>query len=422
MWVAGIVLLVACANVANLVLARASNRRREIAVRLALGAGRARVIRQLLTESMLLAATGGALALAIASWGSAVLVRVISTGDTPVPLDVSLDWRIFGFAAMVSLITGVLFGLVPAIRGTRIDPGPTIKEGGRQTARSARFLDRFLVATQVALSVVLIAGAGLFVRTLQNLWSVNVGYDRENVLMFSVDAKLAGYPTDRTAPVYRAILEKLRALPDVRSASISTVRPVDDQFSLIDQVREIDGRALADSELISVAWNSMSPGYFTTVGTPILLGRDFDPRDNETAPYVVIVNETLAQRAFPGQNPIGHRFDSGTIVGVVKRTHCTAVSACRRGPSSIVRYSRAAPKGSSAGGLRPSSCAIAVWGTCWRKRAARSPRSTATCQSFVCEPFARRRNNRWCGNVCSPCFRASSEFSRWSLPVSVYTA
>ena len=320
MWVAGIVLLVACANVANLVLARASNRRREIAVRLALGAGRARVIRQLLTESMLLAAIGGALALAIAWWGSAILVRVISTGDTPVPLDVSPDWRIFGFAAMVSLITGALFGLVPAIRGTRIDPGPAIKEGGRQTARSSPFLDRFLVASQVALSVVLIAGAGLFVRTLQNLWSVNVGYDRENVLMFSVDAKLAGYSTDRTAPVYRAILEKLQALPDVRSASISTVRPVDDQFSLIDQVREIDGRALADSELINVAWNSMSPGYFTTVGTPILLGRDFDPRDNETAPYVVIVNETLAQRAFPGQDPLGHKFDSGTIVGVVRDT------------------------------------------------------------------------------------------------------
>ncbi len=318
MGVAFMVLLVACANVANLLLARASHRRREIAIRLALGAGRGRVVRQLLTESILLASMGGALALAMAWWGSAALVSMISTGDSPAPLDVHPDWRIFGFTAAVSLLTGILFGLAPALRGTRVDPGPAMKEGSRQAGRSSRALDRLLVVAQVALSVVLISGAGLFVRTLQKLWSVNLGYDRENVLMFSVDAKLAGYPNDGAGVVYREILQRLLALPDVRRASASIVRPVGDQFYLIDQVAEIDGRTLPDREAIHIAWNAISPGYFSTISTPILLGRDFNLRDNETAPTVAIVNETMARRAFPDQNPIGHRLGEATIVGVVK--------------------------------------------------------------------------------------------------------
>jgi len=145
-----------------------------------------------------------------------------------------------------------------------------------------------------------------------------MGYERDNVLMFSVDAKLAGYPPDRAAAVYREILQRLQALPDVRSASASIVRPVDDQFYLIDRIGEVDGRQLSDRDAIHVAWNAMSPGYFSTVVTPILLGRDFSPRDKETAPQVVIVNESLARRAFPGQNPIGHRLGEATVVGVVK--------------------------------------------------------------------------------------------------------
>src|SRR5215831_3660433 len=325
MSVAGVVLLVACANVANLLLARASNRRREIAVRLALGAGRARVMRQLLTESLLLAGAGGMLALAIAWWGATVLIRVISTGDSPVPLDVHPDWRIFGFTAGVSLITGVLFGLAPAVRGTRVDPGPAIKEGARQATPASRVLDRVLVLIQVALSVVLITGAGLFVRTLGNLWSVNLGHERENVLMFSLDARLAGYSRAQAGAVYRDVLQRLQALPDVRSASVSYVRPVDDRLYLVNAVEEIDGRKLPERDRIRIAWNSLSPGYFNTVGTPILLGRDFDLRDNETAPKVVIVNESLARRAFADQNPVGHRLGAATIVGVVKDTHYNGV-------------------------------------------------------------------------------------------------
>lgn len=193
-----------------------------------------------------------------------------------------------------------------------------MKEGTRPAGRSSHTLDRTLVVAQVALSVVLVTGAGLFVRTLQKVWNVDVGYDRENVLMFSVDAKLAGYPSDGAGAVYREILRRLQVLPGVKSASASVVRPVDDQFYLLDMVNEIDGRNLPESDVIRVAWNATSPGYFSTVSTPVLSGRDFEPHDNETAPKVVIVSESLAKSAFPNQNPLGHRLGLATIVGVVK--------------------------------------------------------------------------------------------------------
>jgi predicted permease len=320
MGVAGIVLLISCANVANLVLARASRRRREIALRMALGSGRARIVRQLLTESLLVACGGGVLALAIAWWGGDALVRMISTGDSPLPLDVRPDWLVFGFTAAVSLASGILFGLAPAIRSTHLDPGSALKEGTRGTTGRSRLLDRVLVAVQVTLSMVLITGAGLFTRTVENLRHVDVGYDRDNILMFSVDARLAGYPGERAAALYRVILDQVRALPGVRSASVSIVRPVDGEYYLIDRIGEVDGRKLPDGESIKVAWNAMSPGYFSTIGTPILLGRDFDLRDAAAASRVVIVNESLAHQALPGLNPIGHRLDGAEVIGVVKES------------------------------------------------------------------------------------------------------
>ena len=236
----------------------------------------------------------------------------------PGTLAVDPDWRIFGFTAVMSLLTGILFGLAPAVRSTRAAPGPVMKEGTRQVGRSSHTLESTLVVAQVALSVILVTGAGLFLRTLQDLWNVNIGYDRENVLMLSVDAKLAGYPSDRAGSIYREILRRLQALPGVKSASASIVRPVDDQFNLLDQVDEIDGRRLPEQSVIRVAWNATGPGYFSTVSTPFISGRDFEPHDDETAPKVVIVSESLANSAFPNQNPIGHRLGAATIVGVVK--------------------------------------------------------------------------------------------------------
>jgi len=330
--VAALVLLVACANVANLLLARASRQRREIAVRLALGAGRGRIVRQLLTESVLLAAAGGTLALAIASWGTAAIVRTISTGDSPV-LDAAPDWRVFGFTAAVSLLTTVLFGLWPALRGTRIDPGPTMKEDGAGVSRTSGLLDRSLVVMQIALAIALLAGAGLFARTLWNLWNVDLGHDRENVLMFATDARLAGHSPERSLALYGELLERLRALPDVQAASVSVVRPVDDRWYLINVIGNIDGTKLPERDAIRIAYNVVSPAYFSTAGTPVVLGRDFDPHDTAVAPKVVMINESLARRVFPGQNPLGHRlgWESGrgaagaTIVGVVADTHYNGV-------------------------------------------------------------------------------------------------
>jgi predicted permease len=316
--VAGLVVLIACANVANLLLARASARQREVAVRLALGAGRGRVIRQLLTESLLLSGLGGVVALAIAWWGSTALLRAVSTGDAAIPVDVRPDWIVFGFAAAVSLATGVLFGIAPALRATRIDPGPAMKDNSRQTTRSSRGLDRALVVVQVALSLVLVAGAGLFVRTVVNLWTISPGWDRDNVLMFSVDASLSGYTREKRAVLQRQLLERFQTIGSVRAASVSAVRPVDDQAYFVDMIGEVDGRRLADSERIKVAFNALGPGYFATVATPLVLGRDFELRDDASTPEVVIVNESLARRAFPGENPIGHRLGKATIVGVAK--------------------------------------------------------------------------------------------------------
>ncbi|HWB96437.1 MAG TPA: ABC transporter permease, partial [Bryobacteraceae bacterium] len=347
MGVAAMVLLISCANVANLVLARASQRRREIALRMALGSGRARVVRQLLTENLLLAGAGGVLALAIAWWGSAALVRMISTGDTPVPLDVRPDWLVFGFAAAVSLASGALFGLVPSLRATRVDPGSALKEGTRGITGSSRTLDRVLVAVQVTLSLVLISGAGLFTRTLENLRHVDVGYQRDNILLFSADAKLAGYSKEQAAALYRAILNKAAALAGVESASVSIVRPVDEEYYLADQIAYVDGRKLPDAEGIRVAWNAMSPGYFQTLGTPILMGRDFDLRDSESAARVVIINESLARQALPGRKPIGHRLDGAEIVGVVKDS---LYSGARERPRAVLYR----PLFQSAGGVDPS--------------------------------------------------------------------
>jgi len=317
MCVAGIVLIISCANVANLALARASHRRREISLRMALGSGRLRVMRQLLMESAMLSVAGGAIALALAWWGGVALVRMISTGDSPLSLDVRPDWRVFGFTAAVSLASAILFGLAPAIRGTRVDPGAALREG-RSPGGGSRALDRLLVAFQVMLSLALISGAGLFTRTLQNLRNVDAGYNRENILMFSADAKLAGYPKERARPLYREILEKTESLPGIQYASVSIARPVDDQYNLSDTIGEIDDRKLPARDAIKVAWNALSPGYFSTVGTPILLGRDFDWRDSGTAPQVVMINESLARQAFPGQNPIGHRLAGAEVIGVVK--------------------------------------------------------------------------------------------------------
>ncbi|HET7100226.1 MAG TPA: FtsX-like permease family protein, partial [Terriglobia bacterium] len=221
----GLVLLIACANIANLLLARASTRQREIAVRMAVGAGRARLIRQMLTESLLLALVGGALGVVFASWASGALLAMVSTGAQPLPLNVAPDARVLAFTFVVSLVTALLFGTLPALRATRIDLTPALKEGRSAAGLSSRSrLGKALIVSQVALSLVLLVGAGLFLRTLVKLNNVDTGFNKENVLLFSIDPVGAGYKWKkgtRLVNLYQQIEQRVAAEPGVRAASIS---------------------------------------------------------------------------------------------------------------------------------------------------------------------------------------------------------
>ena len=335
MIIVGIVLLIACANVANLLLARAAVRQQEIAVRLALGAGRARLIRQLLTESVLLASLGGILGFLVAWWGSRVLLGMVSTGGSPLPVDLTPDLRILAFTAGVSLLTGILFGLAPAQRAIRISLTPALKEGRGQISRTEHrrifALDKVLVTAQVALSLMLLVCSGLFVRSLQKLWAIDPGYDRNNVLMFSLDPRLAGYnDTAKLVGLYRQLLSDLRTLPGVRSASLSLVRPVDEEVYWVSVVESIDGRKLPQDQGIRVAVNRLGPDYFATMGTPLLLGREFGPEDNEKSLNVAVISELLARQCFGNANPIRRRIGEFQVVGVVKGSRYGGVKGVPR--------------------------------------------------------------------------------------------
>ena len=343
MMIVGIVLLIACANVANLLLARASVRQREIAVRLAIGAGRTRLIRQLLTESIVLAALGGLLGFLVAWWGSAMMLRMVSTGDSLLPVDVAPDLRILAFTAGVSMLTGILFGLAPAYRVTRLDLTPALKEGRGLVNSSDRrrvfAADRALVTGQVALSLMLLVCAGLFVRSLQKLWAIDPGYNRNNVLMFSLDPRLAGHNDSvKLANLYRRLLNDIREIPAVRSASAALVRPVDDEAYWINVVESIDGHKLPENHGIGVAVNRLTPRYFATMGTPMLLGREFGPEDTEKSLKVAVISEVLARECFGNGNPIGRHIadhdDGGfEVVGVVKGSRYGGV---REKPRSVL--------------------------------------------------------------------------------------
>lgn len=314
----GGVLLLSCLNVATLLLSRSDARRNEIITRLALGAGRRRVVRQFLTESLVLAIVAGSLGLAIAAWASGVLLRVAVPGTAPLPIDVAPDLRLVGFTACVSLITCFLFGLLPAIRATSPRLLQTAREvgGGRQR----RIVDRALVASQMALSLVLLVAAGLFVRTLTSIYALDTGYNRDNVLMFSIDARQARMRLPDVLNAYRQLLDELRSVPGVQSATASAVRPVDDSIYLVGSVGQAGERLFPGDNRIRAAFNNVTPAYFATVGIPMIAGRDFDDRDSMAAPKAVIISERMA-RHFDG-NPIGQRLVSGPVtaevVGIVK--------------------------------------------------------------------------------------------------------
>jgi len=333
----GLVLLIACANVANLLLERANSRRREIAVRLALGAGRGRLIRQLLTESAALSIAGGATGLLLAYWAGNLLVVMMSSGGSPIALHVRPDVYVLAFTASICALTSLLVGLAPALLGTRLDLTPALKAGpAAASAAPRRFaglrfgLAKGLVVAQVAISLVLLVGAGLFVRTLSNLENENIGFDRRNLLLFSIDPTQQGYKGARLTQFYEELQRRLKAIPGVRSVSLSANPLLEGGVSIWGLM--LDGytppprpdRNPSDNS-IDVHVNEVGPDFFATMGIPVLLGRAIQPQDTATRPMVGVVNEAFARKYLEGQDPVGRRAgwdgegrSNMEIVGVVK--------------------------------------------------------------------------------------------------------
>jgi len=329
MTMVALILLIACANIANLLLARSAARRREMAVRLSLGAGRLRVIRQLLTESILLALCGGALGIVVAALGIRALTLLLANHQDDFTLGAQVDWHVLLFTFLVAVATGFLFGLAPAIQATRVDVTPALKEtrASNPHARQRRFGMRFglshlLVVAQIATSLLLVAAAGLFVRTLVNLNAVDVGFNRENILLFSLDGAQAGYKERALKEFYAELQQRFRSLPGVRGATMSQMPLVSNSWDSTDV--KIPGVSKVDGKEPFTAYMQIGPQFFETMQIPILLGRPIAQRDRQGAQAAAVVNQVFAQKYFPGVSPVGRHFGFGgkaedtEIVGVAR--------------------------------------------------------------------------------------------------------
>jgi predicted permease len=328
--VVSVVLLIACLNIANLLLARAVGRQREIAVRLSLGASRGRVIRQLLTENLLLATLGGLLGLLVAQWFVSGLLVVIANGNDPIPFDLKLDPGILAFTSAVSLLTGILFGLAPALAATRVDLIPMLKGAEGESRPIRRRLTKSLVVAQVALSLALLIGAGLLIRSLQQLYQVDTGFERDKILTMWVYPALIGYDRAKEMRLYREAMENLNAIPGVQSASLA-------RYALS----------------LGAGVNPVGPRFFETTGIALLQGREFSSADSETAPKVVIISESVARRVMPDINPIGQPIPDELadladldkdvqIVGVVRDTR--GLWSPIGDPAVYIPYTQASPQ------------------------------------------------------------------------------
>lgn len=325
----GLVLIIACANVANLLLARGATRRREIAVRLALGATRRRVVMQLLIESLLLATFGAGLGILFASWGQCLLLALHPFGNTSIVLDLPLDTRVFGFTTAITVSTAMLFGLAPALRATRLDLSAEFQGGTRTLGIGRRsHLTQALMVIQIALSLVLLVNTGLFLRTLRNLQAVDTGFNRRNMVLFSLDPGSVGYKRDQRAGLYVQIQSRLEKIPGVRAVTFSG-------YPLLSNSRQnnsisVPGRTPPESPTDSVHMNNIAPNYFEALEVPIVLGRAFTEIDNQSAPKVGIINQALAEKYFGKENPIGRQIEIGSgpkgtieVVGVVRNASYT---------------------------------------------------------------------------------------------------
>ncbi|HSS19156.1 MAG TPA: ABC transporter permease [Pyrinomonadaceae bacterium] len=320
MVIVALVLLIACANVGNLLLSRAAVRQAEISLRQALGASRWRLLRQLLTESLLLSLIGGVAGILLAQWGVSLLVaRLASTS----PLDVRPDLRILLFTVGVSVVSGILFGIAPALRATRTDLTTALKEKTTKGRKRKLNLGSALVVAQVAVSLILLVGAGLFARSLMNLQEENLGFDRENVLLANTDMRLAGYKPEELGAVYRQIYDRLNSIPNVRVASIASTSPMSGSNTTSGVT--IRGYTPGKEENMVVTDMQVGPNFTQALGVPLLTGRDIGLQDTTTSLKVGLINQSFAEAFFHDQNPLGRRmtFDDGSdkddfeIVGVV---------------------------------------------------------------------------------------------------------
>jgi predicted permease len=334
------VLLIACANIANLLLARGAARQREMAVRLALGATRSRLISQLLAESLMLAAAGGLIGIAISAAAAPMLLGFFVSPDGPQPISTGPDWRILAFTGAITLLTGILFGLAPAFRSSRPNVAPTLKDVATSVLGGHGRVRKALVASQIGISLLLLIGAALFIRTLNNLLAVDIGFQTTQLVSFGIDPSLSGYDGPRVKAFTKALLERLTATPGIEAAGLSTTRLLEgNQWTTSITVAGYQAKGIENS----TQWaNSVSYGYFKTMGIPILIGRDFTDRDERTTPAspgtsdyrIAIVNEKFARHYFGDMNPIGRRIGFGgnpntptpiEIVGVVRDSKYTDV-------------------------------------------------------------------------------------------------
>jgi len=312
-----LMLLIVCANVANLLLSRAATRHREISVRLSLGATRARLVRQLLTESLMLAALGGGLGILVGRWGQQLLP--IAVGQIA-----PLDWRVLSFVLAATVLTGVVFGIAPALRATSLNVGAALKETSRSVAGSRSVLSKSLLVLQVAVSLVLLIAAGLFLRTLSNLRNVDVGFNTRNLVVFGVSPALNQYDEARTVALYQQMIERLGTVAGIRSAALANVPLLAQSVNSTSIV--VQGRTYAAGQpRDSINRLVVSPGFFDTMAMPMRVGRGFTERDDQKASRVVVINETAVRKYFPDVNPIGQHFGSTPetagqleIVGVLR--------------------------------------------------------------------------------------------------------
>lgn len=323
----GLVLLIACANVANLLIARAFARQKEIAVRLSIGASRARLVRQLLVESLVLSLAGGMAGIVLAAGMTRGLLALVPSEGNPLLIEASPDMRILLFTLVLTFLTGMIFGLIPALRASRPDLWGTLKDaaGSIAGAGGSLFLRKGLVSVQVALSFLLLFGAGLFVRSLQKLEGTKTGFhDPDNLVTFQVSPALNGYNAPRTIHFYDELLENIRAIPGVKGAATASV-PLLHGWEW-DSSTSVEGHQAGDGEDMQAFMNALSPGYFATMGIPLLAGRDFDRRDVKEDSKVAIVNESFARHFFGSRSAVGRHIGRGAgpeakldveIVGVV---------------------------------------------------------------------------------------------------------